>query len=174
MKPLEACAETGAMVNPAEERAELMLTLPDEAATLDLGRLLGEALAAGDVVLLTGELGAGKTVLARGMARGLGVGAEYAISSPSFTLLNVYPGRVRFYHADLYRLDESEALDLELLEEAAGGVLAVEWAERLAGAWPAESILVELALAEGDARRARLTGPADLLERIKRKLAEAE
>ncbi len=165
---LEACADTQAMVNPAEERAELGLALKDEEATLNLGRLLGQSMAAGDVVLLTGDLGVGKTVLARGLARGLGVGDEYTIASPSFTLLNVYPGRIKFYHADLYRLAEGEALDLELLEEAADGVLAVEWAERLAETWPAESLLVELALAEGESRRARLKGPAEVVGRVQR------
>jgi tRNA threonylcarbamoyl adenosine modification protein YjeE len=162
------------MVNPAEERAELALALENEQATLNLGRALGEFLGPGHVVLLTGDLGVGKTVLARGLARGLGVGEEYSIASPSFTLLNVYPGRIRFYHADLYRLDEGEALDLELLEEAACGVLAVEWAERLADAWPAESLLVELALGQGETRRARLKGPAELMERLRRNLPKAE
>lgn len=156
------------MVNPAEERVELALALKDEQATLNLGRVLGKILAPGDVVLLTGDLGAGKTVLARGMARGLGVADEYTIASPTFTLLNVYPGRVRFYHADLYRLEPGEALDLELLEEAADGVLAVEWAERLADAWPAGSLLVELALDQGEARKARLKGPVELVVRLKR------
>lgn len=156
------------MVNPAEERVELALALKDEQATLNLGLVLGKILAPGDVVLLTGDLGAGKTVLARGMARGLGVADEYTIASPTFTLLNVYPGRVRFYHADLYRLEPGEALDLELLEEAADGVLAVEWAERLADAWPAGSLLVELALDQGEARKARLKGPVELVVRLKR------
>jgi tRNA threonylcarbamoyladenosine biosynthesis protein TsaE len=168
MDKQEACAETQAMVNPAQERAQLELVLKDEQATLNLGRALGESLKPGDVVLLTGDLGVGKTVLARGLARGLGVGDEYSIASPSFTLLNVYPGRIKFYHADLYRLEPGEALDLELLDEAADGVLAVEWAERLADAWPLESLMVELALDEGEARRARIRGPLKLIERIKR------
>lgn len=161
------------MVNAAIERAEMALSLNDEDATLALGRTLGEMLSPGAVVLLTGDLGVGKTVLARGLARGLGVPDEYAIASPSFTLLNVYPGRVDFYHADLYRLDQGEALDLELLEEAALGVLAVEWAERLADEWPAGSLLIELALDEGQARRARLKGPKELIDSLKRAMDPA-
>jgi tRNA threonylcarbamoyladenosine biosynthesis protein TsaE len=161
------------MVNAAIERGELTLSLNDEDATLALGRALGEMLDSGAVVLLTGDLGVGKTVLARGLARGLGVPDEYAVASPSFTLLNVYPGRVAFYHSDLYRLDQGEALDLELLEEAADGVLAVEWAERLADEWPGGSLLIELALAEGQARRARLKGPKELVESVKRTMDPA-
>jgi len=164
----DACAETRAVVNPGLERAEAELLLADERATLFLGETVGKMLAAGQVVLLTGDLGAGKTVFAKGLARGLGVGEEYNVSSPSFTLVNVYPGRLRFYHADLYRLDQGEALDLELLDEAADGVLAVEWAERLPEIWPPGSLLIELALAQGGARRARLAGPAALVNQAAR------
>lgn len=85
-------------------RARLTRQLRGPEATLALGAALGRLLAPGAVVLLTGRLGAGKTVLARGLAAGLGVSADYAIVSPTFTLLNQYPGRVAFFHADLYRL----------------------------------------------------------------------
>src|SRR5262245_30794417 len=87
----------------------------------------------GEVVLLSGELGTGKTVFVRGLARGVGVDPE-EVSSPTFVLLTSYPGRLTLHHADLYRLergaDEGE-LGLEELP-GFGGVLAVEWAERLA------------------------------------------
>jgi tRNA threonylcarbamoyl adenosine modification protein YjeE len=92
------------------------------------------------------------------------VGREYTVASPTFTLVNVYPGRAAFYHADLYRLSAGEAAELELWDQAAEGVLAVEWAERAEGPWPAESLTVELELAPGGGRRARLAGPARLLE----------
>ncbi len=145
---------------------EASLELDGEQATATLGRALARALDPGAVVLLYGDLGAGKTVLARGLARGLGVDQAYAIVSPTFTLLNVYPGRTRFYHADLYRLQEGEAAELELLDQAADGVLAVEWAERGRGLWPAEGIEVELTIVDLDRRRADLRGPADRVGRV--------
>jgi tRNA threonylcarbamoyladenosine biosynthesis protein TsaE len=97
---------------------------------------LAESLAAtfrgGEVVLLSGELGAGKTAFVRGLARGLGADPE-EVASPTFVLLTSYPGRLTLHHADLYRLagdgDERE-MGLEELP-GPGGVLAVEWAERL-------------------------------------------
>ena len=103
---------------------------------------VAEALAAsmrgGEVVLLTGELGAGKTAFVRGLARGLGVDPQ-EVASPTFVLLTSYPGRLRLHHADLYRL-AGGGDDLELgLEElpGPGGVVAVEWAERLSlRPWP--------------------------------------
>lgn len=150
----------------AMEHGRASLELADEQATECLGAALGRRLGPGDVVLLIGDLGAGKTVAARGLARGLGVEERYAIVSPTFTLLNVYPGQVEFYHADLYRLSPAEAADLELLEEAAGGVLAVEWAERAGNAWPPGSITLILEN-PGDGRRlARLAGPRDLVEAV--------
>jgi tRNA threonylcarbamoyladenosine biosynthesis protein TsaE len=107
----------------------------------------------GEVVLLRGELGAGKTAFVRGLARGLGADPA-EVSSPTFVLLTAYPGRLTLHHADLYRLrgdgDERE-LGLEELP-GAEGVLAVEWAERLQGApWP-RALRVSLAHA-GDERR---------------------
>jgi tRNA threonylcarbamoyl adenosine modification protein YjeE len=147
--------------------AELTLTLQGEAATLALGRALGGLLGPGSVVLLTGELGAGKTVLARGLARGLGVDDSYAIVSPTFTLLNIYPGRVAFFHADLYRLDQAEVEEMELLGQAAEGVLAVEWAERAAGLWPPSALRLELTSLGPRARRAALRGDKDLLDRLR-------
>lgn len=131
-----------------------------------LGRALGGFLRAGDVVLLQGELGAGKTCLARGLARGLGVDEAYVIQSPTFTLLGVYPGRLDFYHADLYRLDGAQAADLELLEEAAAGVLAVEWPQQAPGLWPAGALLVALEHDGPQRRRALIKGPAEFLARL--------
>ncbi|MBI5522617.1 MAG: tRNA (adenosine(37)-N6)-threonylcarbamoyltransferase complex ATPase subunit type 1 TsaE [Desulfarculus sp.] len=156
----------GAFVEAAQE-ARLELALAGEEQTVALGRALGGLLKAGDVVLLIGELGAGKTCLARGLAGGLGVDPAYVIQSPTFTLLNVYPGRLEFFHADLYRLGPGDAADLELLEQAAGGVLAVEWPERAPGMWPATALRVELGHDGQDRRRAVVSGPAGLVQRLK-------
>lgn len=106
-----------------------------EADTLSFGRKLAADLRAGDVVLLRGDLGAGKTVLARGIAVGLGVPAE-EVRSPTFTLVNPYQGRLLVYHLDLYRIERPGDLDELGLEEILGGegVAIVEWGERL-GAW---------------------------------------
>ncbi|CAO0824472.1 tRNA threonylcarbamoyladenosine biosynthesis protein TsaE [Desulfarculales bacterium] len=145
----------------------LELVFQGENETLALGRALGGLLEAGDVVLLMGELGAGKTCLARGLAQGLGVDPAYVIQSPTFTLLNVYSGRLEFFHADLYRLGPGQAADLELLEEAVAGVLAVEWPEQAPGIWPAEALSLELAHDGKHQRRATISGPARLIEELK-------
>src|ERR1700730_9545049 len=93
------------------------------------GRRLGAAAEAGDVLLLEGPLGAGKTVLVQGLAEGLGCAAE--VVSPTFVLVRQYRGRLELIHADLYRLDDRAEIDaLGLLELSAEGVLALEWADR--------------------------------------------
>ena len=92
--------------------------------------LLGERLHAGDVVLLTGELGAGKTTFVRGMAQGTGSTAD--VASPTFQLVRIYPGRLQLAHVDLYRVENNAELrDLGLEELAQQGAVVVEWGERL-------------------------------------------
>ena len=107
-------------------------TTHSEIETAAAGRTLASQLSAGSVVLLYGDLGAGKTALVRGLAEGVGVSAD-DVSSPTFTIMQEYRGgRVPLYHVDLYRLnDPREIEDLGLDEIAANGVLAIEWAERL-------------------------------------------
>ena len=102
-----------------------------EQDTAAIGRELGATLSAGDVVLLHGDLGAGKTAFVRGLAEGLGVDSQ-EVSSPTFTLVQEYRGgRLPLFHVDLYRLnDPREIDDLGLDEIAEDGVLAIEWAER--------------------------------------------
>lgn len=102
-----------------------------EEETMQVARDLAASLALGSVVLLYGELGAGKTVFVRGLAEGLGADPD-EVTSPTFTLIQEYRGRVPLFHVDLYRIDEPRDIEeLGLDELGASGVLAIEWAERL-------------------------------------------
>ena len=110
------------------------VTTQSEDDTAALGRELAAALNAGDVLLLYGDLGAGKTAFVRGLAEGLGVDRS-EVSSPTFTLIQEYRGgRLTLFHVDLYRINDPRELDdLGLDEIAEEGVLAIEWSEKLAG-----------------------------------------
>lgn len=131
----------------------LTFSLPTAAATQALGVQLGQQLEAGSVLLLEGELGAGKTTLVQGL--GIGLGIAEAIDSPTFTLVNEYlDGRLPLYHLDLYRLAPAEVVDLHLEGYWDGletdlGIVAIEWAERLLEQ-PTDYLRVQLAhTAEG-------------------------
>ena len=130
----------------------LSLTAPDAAATRALGERLGAAAAAGDVIALIGPLGAGKTELARGIARGLDVVGP--VSSPTFVLVAEHEGRLPLFHVDGYRLAGPEdALAAGLLDErGAEGVTVVEWAERLEVALPVGRLEIRID-GSGDAPR---------------------
>jgi tRNA threonylcarbamoyl adenosine modification protein YjeE len=124
------------------------------AATSEFGRHFAARLKAGDCVALMGELGAGKTVLVRGIAAGLGLADERFVSSPTFVLVQEYPARVPIYHVDLYRLADPAAelsrLGIEEMLEA--GVVLIEWAERAADTLPPRRWQVELTIT-GKTRR---------------------
>ncbi len=125
----------------------MRLSTSAEAETIRLGEILGRSLRAGDLVLLYGELGAGKTTLVRGMARG--VGYRGRVSSPTFALAHIYRGkRLTLHHLDLYRLKEGETGELgldELLNDPRGAVV-VEWPQ--AARWPKRRVEVRLAHAK--------------------------
>ena len=116
-----------------------------------LGEALAPALAVGDVLALSGPLGAGKTRFVAGLARGLGCGAR--VRSPSFTLVNEYDGRVRLIHADLYRLEGDDADGLGLEDYSARGALAVEWGDKLPPRWLAEALRLDFELVSATTRR---------------------
>jgi tRNA threonylcarbamoyladenosine biosynthesis protein TsaE len=124
---------------------------PEE--TFSLGVRIGETLKGGEVLLLSGELGAGKTLLARGIAEGLGADPN-EVTSPSFTLVNRYEGRLAILHVDLYRLadgpEAAYAVDLDELLSEESAVLLIEWGERL-GDYPLPS----------STRRITITGDGD-------------
>lgn len=131
------------------------------AETEQLGEELGRGLHGGEVVLLQGELGAGKTAFVRGLARGLGADPE-EVASPTFVLLTAYAGRLTLHHADLYRLggggDERE-LGLEELP-GPSGVLAIEWPERLGERTFSSVVRVYFAHAGEDLRQVRIEDAA--------------
>jgi tRNA threonylcarbamoyladenosine biosynthesis protein TsaE len=133
----------------------LVLLSDSPTETQRIGRRLARRLRGGDVVLLQGELGAGKTCLAQGIGAGLGVSAP--VKSSAFVLLNEYDGRLKMYLADLYRLEEpSEVADLALEETAADGVLVVEWPDRAWEEMPEERLLIRLEWTGDRARRLTL------------------
>jgi tRNA threonylcarbamoyladenosine biosynthesis protein TsaE len=115
---------------------------PDE--TFEIAQNFAKGLAVGDILLLTGDLGAGKTCFVQGLAFGLGVPEHVYVRSPTFTLVNEYlGGRLPLYHFDFYRLDNSSELgDIGLDEYASsGGVIAIEWAEKFPDALPARKLI---------------------------------
>ena len=123
-------------------RVEITSARPEE--TEDAGERLGRILGPGAVVALTGELGAGKTCFIQGLVRGLGVTGR--ATSPTFVLINQYPGRVPVYHVDAYRTESlTELMDLGLLELlGGGGVTVIEWADKLESLLPPEAIHVHI------------------------------
>jgi tRNA threonylcarbamoyladenosine biosynthesis protein TsaE len=130
----------------------LELTSGSEEETRAIGARLGKSLRRGDVLLLSGDLGTGKTCLTQGIGRGLD--CESNVNSPSFVLMNEYEGRERLFHADLYRIEDVEDLDeLGLWDYAERGVLVIEWPERGAELLPGDGVVVELRY--GDFERQR-------------------
>jgi tRNA threonylcarbamoyladenosine biosynthesis protein TsaE len=126
-----------------------------EEETIALGRRLANELPVRGVVLLIGNLGAGKTTLAKGIAEGLGAAARDEVSSPTYTLIHEYGDPVRVYHIDLYRLDEARqavAIGLEELFERDALVL-IEWGERFPELMPAERTEIRLRRTGGDTRQ---------------------
>ncbi len=142
----------------------VIITTRSENETRELGRCIGGLAVGGLVLGLFGDLGAGKTVLVQGVARGLGVDEKTPITSPTYTLVNEYPARIRLYHVDLYRIaDASELEEIGFSEIFSdNSVVAVEWAERCTDDLPEDRLEVriregadhtrELALAAGGQR----------------------
>ncbi|MET0237056.1 MAG: tRNA (adenosine(37)-N6)-threonylcarbamoyltransferase complex ATPase subunit type 1 TsaE [Kibdelosporangium sp.] len=139
--------------------AQRMITLSTVDDTVEFGRRLGKILGAGDLVLLAGPLGAGKTVLVRGIAAGLGVAGR--VSSPTFVIERVHkapPGGVPLVHVDAYRLIDhvEEVDDLDLDSDLADAAVVIEWGENLAEQLSTDYLLVRLERRPDDTRLARL------------------
>lgn len=133
----------------------ITLTTHSVEETLALGERIGRGLTGGDCLALVGQLGAGKTYLVKGIARGLGVKNERSVNSPTFVLVNEYNGRVAIHHLDAYRLGSAdELIDLGFEEMCADASIAiVEWADRVPEAMPANSLWIRIEVAGETDRR---------------------
>jgi tRNA threonylcarbamoyladenosine biosynthesis protein TsaE len=141
---------------PETVRGEFITHSAEE--TFALAKRIGEQLKGGEVFLLKGDLGAGKTVFAKGLAAGLGIDPA-DVTSPTFTLVNVHEGRLRFYHIDLYRLDAGahQGLGIEEIFDDDNGLTVIEWAERL-GFVPRGATIVEMFYVSSSDRRIVTSG----------------
>jgi tRNA threonylcarbamoyl adenosine modification protein YjeE len=147
----------------------LVLDLPDEGATEALGAELAVILAKGDVIALSGDLGAGKTTLARALIRAVAGDPSLEVPSPTFTLVQTYAmARMAIAHVDLYRVtDPREIEETGLLDAASEGAVVVEWPERAGALLPGSRLDIALEMA-GAGRRARLSGGRDWVNRLAR------
>ncbi len=150
--------------------------------TRKLGETLGRLLQSGSVVALIGQLGSGKTVFAQGLARGLGVGPDEYVSSPSFALVNQYRGRVPIFHVDTYRLrnePEMVALGYEDYFDP-NGVTIIEWADKVRGLLPERYVAIEFTITGPETREMELKlvgdwpsqAAAELMDGLNREVAE--
>jgi len=144
--------------------------------TIRLGKRIGAVLQPGDVVALVGELGAGKTQLIKGLASGAGVGKPTYVSSPCFTLINEYPGRVPFYHIDLFRLDnEKEVVGLGLEDYfQAGGITAIEWADKIPSFLPTEMLSIHILYTGKNTRSIEIMGKGKRYEELVSQMQSSE
>ena len=147
-------------------RRVIARTTHDPAATEALGEAVGRVLAGGDVLLLVGDLGSGKTTFVRGLARGLGV--VFGVKSPTFAIHLRYPGRRVLHHLDLYRLEDARDLEELGLDDVLGseGVAVVEWGERLGDLAPAQAITLRFEESGPSVRRIVVTGPPGQVARL--------
>lgn len=141
-------------------KQHLSLVTASPAATMELGRRIGERLSRSSIVALTGELGCGKTCFAKGLCSGLGI-PRRCVNSPTFTLVNEYTGRFPVLHLDLYRVENARAgLEvgiLDYLARAQAGVAIIEWADRVLPLLPDKYLAVQFAIISGRKRQITLT-----------------
>ncbi|MCG2817373.1 MAG: tRNA (adenosine(37)-N6)-threonylcarbamoyltransferase complex ATPase subunit type 1 TsaE [Candidatus Aminicenantes bacterium] len=120
------------------------MTSKSEAETIDIAADLAGRLRGDEVILLSGELGAGKTVFTKGICRGLGLEDIHSVGSPSYTLVNIYSARFTVYHMDLYRLGgDSDITDLGWEDFLGEGVIVIEWAEKITVDFPCIRVNIE-------------------------------
>jgi tRNA threonylcarbamoyladenosine biosynthesis protein TsaE len=146
----------------------VVLQTKSTSETIQIGKNIGSLLLPGDVVALVGELGAGKTQFIKGLAAGVGIRKPTYVSSPSFTLINEYEGKIPFYHIDLFRLEtEKEAEDLGLEEYFQGiGITAIEWADKIPSSLPREMLFIHIAYTGKNTRSLEIIGKGKRYEEL--------
>ena len=143
--------------------AEYQITTRSVDETRKLGETIGAVVTAGTVLALYGDLGSGKTSFVQGLGRGLGVPDDYYITSPSYTLINEYPGRFLLYHIDLYRIANPVDIEdiglYEILEE--DGVVAIEWAEKMGKHLPSNHVKLQFEIIDDKSRKINIIPRGD-------------
>lgn len=158
----------------SNSRHKIVIQTRSASETVRIGKTIGARLQPGDVVALVGNLGAGKTQFIKGLAAGVGIGDPTYIASPSFTLINEYPGKWPFYHIDLFRLggmEEAEGLGLEDYFEGRG-VTAIEWADRISSLLPGELLFISIAYTDKNTRSIEIIGKGKRYEDLVKELSE--
>jgi tRNA threonylcarbamoyladenosine biosynthesis protein TsaE len=137
--------------------------------TFRIGTIIGAGADKGDIIALIGDLGTGKTCLTQGIAAGLEVDTAYPITSPTFTLINEYPGRLVLYHFDIYRLEGSKDLEDMGYEDYfyGDGVVVIEWAERIREILPEGALFINLTYLNEHERELIVTGNEEKINIIK-------
>lgn len=143
-----------------EHTAKMTVISRNPEETFLIGKIIGRTLIEQDVVALVGDLGTGKTCLTQGIARGLGVPDEYQITSPSFTLINEYQGRMMLYHFDLYRLSRAREIDDMGYEEYlfGQGVSVIEWADKVKDILPDDTLFISIDYTDEKERNIIISG----------------
>ena len=155
-------------------RLKITLKTCSSSQTQALGEKMGARLRDGLVMALTGDLGSGKTTFVQGLAKGLQVPAEYYITSPTFTLINEYPGRLRLYHVDLYRIGTpEEADDIGLLDIMGGnGVTVIEWAEQVQSELPEDKLQIHFEISDRQCRNITVIAAGSMAITILKRIAK--
>jgi tRNA threonylcarbamoyladenosine biosynthesis protein TsaE len=155
-----------------------LISSRSDAETRRIGEIIGEMAEAGIIIALRGDLGSGKTALVQGLARGLDVPEKVYVTSPSYTLVNEYPGRLPLFHIDLYRLSNPDFEDIGLYDilDTHSAVVAIEWAERLCLEPHFECLTLQMEITGDNTRNIVFTAYGDrqlqLLTRIEHRLKE--
>jgi len=154
--------------NMSKETSQMSVISRSQEETFFIGKIIGEHLTKGDILALSGELGTGKTCFTQGVARGIGVPEGFPVTSPSFTLMNEYQGRIHLYHFDLYRLQGAQDMDDLGYEEYlfGEGVSIIEWADKMRDVLSEEALSIAFKYLDENMREIVLSGQKKRIAQI--------